>query len=159
MCSYPPPCLHTCQAEGVSKVPWLNAWLNAMLTHVFWGVTGSTNNPLAWHLCILFGIKKKDRKTEGSKTLKNAKMSLQGSKNTSKTEPKVVSGHGFFDFDQALISGNTTVVLLDFHGFRVPRGGQKTIKKRCRKRNVEKDGAKPFFYKKMWKVTVVIPQN
>ena len=79
-------------------------------------------------------------------------MSLQGSKNTSKIEPKVVSGRGFFDFGQSLISCNTTMVLLDFHGFRVPRGGQKTINKRCRKRNVEKDGAKPFFYQKSVKI-------
>ena len=85
---------------------------------------------------------KKDRKTEGLKTPQNAKMSLQGSKKTSKIEPKVISGRGFSDFGQSLISCNTTVVLLDFHGFRVPRGGQKTIKKRCRKRNVEKYGPK-----------------
>ena len=101
---------------------------------------------------MFYGIKKKDRKTEGSKTSKNAKMSLQGSKKTSKTEPKVVSGHGFFDFGQSLFSCNPTRVLLDFHGFWVPRGGQKTIKKRFRKRNVEKDGPKPIFYEKMWKL-------
>ena len=102
---------------------------------------------------MLVGIKKKDRKTEGSKTPKNANMSLRGSKNTSKTERKVVSGHGFFDFGQSLFSCNATRVLLDFHGFRVPRGGQKTIKKRCRKRNVEKDGPKPIFYQKVWKIS------
>ena len=74
-------------------------------------------------------------------------MPLQGSKKTSKTEPKVISGRGFSDFGQSLISCNTIRVLLDFHGFRLPRGGQKTIKKRCRKRNVEKDGPKPIFSK------------
>ena len=36
-------------------------------------------------------------------------------------------------------------VLFDFHGFRVPRGDQKTIKKRFRKKNVEKAGPKPIF--------------
>ena len=103
-------------------------------------------------LRIFLGIQKHDRKTEGSKTPKNAKMSLQGSKKTSKIEPKVISGRGFSDFGQSLISCNTTMVLLDFHGFRVPRGGQKTIKKRCRKRNVEKDGAKPIFLQKSVKI-------
>ena len=78
-------------------------------------------------------------------------MLLQGSKNNSKIEPKVVSGHGFFDFGQSLISCNTTRVLLDFHGFRLPRGGQKTIKKRFRKKNVKKNGPKPIFCKKMRK--------
>ena len=56
------------------------------------------------------------------------------------------------DLGRSLISCNTTVVLLDFHGFRLPRGGQKTIKKRCRKQNVEKDGAKPFFLPKSVKI-------
>ena len=71
-------------------------------------------------------------------------MSLRGSKKTSKMEPKVVSGRGFFDFGQSLISCNTTRVLLDFHGFRLPRGGQKTIKKRSRKKNVKKAGPEPI---------------
>jgi len=80
-------------------------------------------------LRVFFGIKKKDRKTEGSKTSKNAKMSLQGSKKTSKMEPKVVSGPRFFDFCQTLISCNPPMVLLDFHGLRVSQGVKKTIKK------------------------------
>ena len=74
-------------------------------------------------------------------------------KRTSTTQPKVVSGRGFSDFGRSLISCNTTMFLFDFHGFWVPRGGQKTIKKLCRKRNVEKDGAKPFFYQKVWKLS------
>ena len=82
-------------------------------------------------------------------------MLLRRSKNTSKTEPKVVSGRGLFDFGQSLFSCNTKRVLLDFHGFWVPRGGQKTIKKQCRKRNVEKDGPKTVFLPKNEK----IPQN
>ena len=78
-------------------------------------------------------------------------MSLRGSKKTSKMEPKVVLGCGFFDFGQSLISCNTTRVLLDFHGFRLPRGGQKTIKKRFRKKSSKKVGPKSIFYKKMRK--------
>ena len=106
---------------------------------------------LALLACVM--ASKKGPKNRRLKNTKNAKMSLRGSKNTSKTEPKVVSGHGFFDFGQSLFSCNTTRVLLDFHGFWVPRGGQKTIKKRCRKRNVEKDGPKPIFYQKVWKLS------
>ena len=79
-------------------------------------------------------------------------MSLQGSKKTSKTEPTVISGRGFSDFGQSLFSCNATMILLDFHGFRLPRGAQKT-KKRCRKRNVEKDSPKPSFYQKVWKMS------
>ena len=108
-------------------------------------------NPLACSVCILLGIQKKDRKTDGSKTQKNVKMSLRGSKKASKIEPKVISGRGFFDFGQSLISCNTTRVLLDFHGFRLPRGGQKTIKKRFRKKSSKKVGPKSIFYKKMRK--------
>ena len=78
-------------------------------------------------------------------------MSLRGSKKTSKMEPKVISGRGFFHFGQSLISCNTTRVLLDFHGFRLPRGGQKTIKKRFRKKNVKKAGPKPIFCKTLRK--------
>ena len=78
-------------------------------------------------------------------------MSLRGSKKASKIEPKVISGRGFFDFGQSLISCNTTRVLLDFHGFRLPRGGQKTIKKRFRKKSSKKVGPKSIFYKKMRK--------
>ena len=36
------------------------------------------------------------------------------------------------------------MVLLDFHSFWAPRGGQKTIKKQLRKLNVEKDGPEPI---------------
>ena len=78
-------------------------------------------------------------------------MSLRGYKKASKIEPKVISGRGFFDFGQSLISCNTTRVLLDFHGFRLPRGGQKTIKKRFRKKHVKKAGPKPIFCKKLRK--------
>ena len=76
-------------------------------------------------------------------------MSFRGSKKSSKTKPKVVPGRGFFDFGQSLISCNTTRVLLDFHGFRLPRGGQKTIKKRFKKKSSKKGGPKSIFYKKM----------
>ena len=110
-------------------------------------------NRVAWCVCMLLGIQKKDRKTDGSKTPKNVKMSLRGSKKASKIEPKVISGRGFFDFGQSLISCNTTRVLLDFHGFRLPRGGQKTIKKRFRKKSSKKVGPKSIFYKKMRKWT------
>ena len=55
-------------------------------------------------------------------------MSFQGSKETSKMEPKVVPRCDFFDFGQSLFSCNTTKVLIDFHGFWLPRDGQTTIK-------------------------------
>ena len=42
--------------------------------------------------------------------------------------------------------------MLDFHGFWAPQGDQKTIKKRLRKLNVEKDGPKPIFFKKNMKI-------
>ena len=125
-----------------------------MLAHAF---RGGARFPLTFlfalvrSACILLGIQKKDRKTDGSKTQKNVKMSLPGSKKASKIEPKVISGRGFFDFGQSLISCNTTRVLLDFHGFRLPRGGQKTIKKRFRKKSSKKVGPKSIFYKKMRK--------
>ena len=125
-----------------------------MLAHAFRGGTRfppTFSNPVVRFICILLCIQKKERKTEGLKSPKNEKMSLRGSKKTSKMEPKVVSGRGFFDFGQSLISCNTTRVLLDFHGFRLPRGGQKTIKKRFRKKNVKKAGPKPIFCKKMRK--------
>jgi len=98
---------------------------------------------------MLDSIEKKDRKTEGSKTRKNAKMLLRGSKKTSKMEPKVVSGRGFSDFGQSLISCNTTRVLLDFHGSRVPQGDQKTIKKRFKKKTSKKPAQNRVFYKKV----------
>ena len=80
-------------------------------------------------------------------------MSLQGSKKTSKIEPKVISGRGFSDFGQSLISCNTTRVLLDFHGFRIPRGDQKTIKKRFRKITSKKTAQNQFFYQKVSKLS------
>ena len=43
----------------------------------------------------------------------------------------------FFRFGKSLFSYNATKVLLDFHGFWVPRGVQKKIKKRFRKINIE----------------------
>ena len=79
-------------------------------------------------------------------------MSLQGSKKTSKTEPKLVSGHGFFDFGQSLFSCNTTRVLLDFHGFWVPRGGQKTIKSTMQKKSRRKKQPKTVFLPKSVKI-------
>ena len=75
-------------------------------------------------------------------------MSFQGSEKTSKIEPNVVPGRDFFDFGQSLFSFNTPKVLFDFHGFWLPRGGQKTIKKRFRKSNVKKHRPKPIFLKK-----------
>ena len=74
-------------------------------------------------------------------------MSFRGSKKTTKTKPKVVPGRGFFDFAQFLISCNTIRVLFDFHGFGLPRGGQKTIKKRSEKRTSKKPGQIRFFAK------------
>ena len=79
-------------------------------------------------------------------------MSLRGSKKISKTKPKVVPGHGFFNFGQSLFSCNPPMVLLDFHGFRLPQGGQKTIKKRFRKSMVKKHCPKPIFSKKIRKL-------
>ena len=78
-------------------------------------------------------------------------MLLRGSKKTSKMEPKVVSGRGFSDFGQSLISCNTTRVLLDFHGSRVAQGDQKTIKKRFKKKTSKKPAQNRVFYKKIWK--------
>ena len=105
--------------------------------------------------CLLplhtFGHSKKKSKNRWLKNTKNVKMSFRGSKKASKIEPKVISGRGFFDFGQSLISCNTTRVFIDFHGFRLPRGGQKTIKKRFRKKSSKKVGPKSIFYKKMRK--------
>ena len=109
-------------------------------------------NQLVRFICILLCIEKKDRKTEGSKTRKNAKMLLRGSKKTSKMEPKVVSGRVFSDFGQSLISCNTTRVLLDCHGSRVPQADQKTIKKRFNKKNVENTDPKSSCLQKSMKM-------
>ena len=91
----------------------------------------------------------KNRRLKNTKKRENVVPGLQ---KHFKTEPKVVSGHGFFDFGQSLFSCNATRVLLDFHGFWIPRGGQKTIKKRCRKRNVEKRRPETDFFKKCMKI-------
>ena len=98
-----------------------------------------------------FAHSKKGAKNRRLKITRKCKNVVRGSKKTSKTESKVVPGSGFFDFGQTLISCNTTKVLLDFHGFRLPRGGQKTLKKRFRKKHVKKTGPKPIFCKKMRK--------
>ena len=79
-------------------------------------------------------------------------MSLRGPKKTSKMEPKLISGRGFFDFGQSLFSCNTTKVLLDFHGSRVPRGDQKTIKNASTKTKIEKAGPKSSFLQKNMKM-------
>ena len=100
---------------------------------------------------MLFGSKKKDCKTEGSKTQKKSKMLLRGSKNTSKMEPKVVSGHGFF-YLCYLISCNTTRVFFDFHGFWVPRGCQKNNKNTLQKTERRKRRPNTIFSAKNVKI-------
>ena len=123
-----------------------------MLAHAFKGVTGSTNNPPPWSVCTHLCINKNDPKTNRKKTHQNVKMSFQGSKKTSKMEPKVVPGRDFSDFCQSLFSCNTTRFLFDFHGFWLPRGGRKTKKKQLKKSNEEKKPPKRIFSNKRRKV-------
>ena len=132
------------------NLPWLSAGLMLRQTHAdacLQGVDRVPGNRVVQNVFDVLSVQKICANNNAKKTRKNTTMSLRGSKKTSKTEPKVVSGRGFSDFGQSLISCNTTRVLLDFHGFGLPWGGQKTIKKRLRKINVEKDGPKHFFFK------------
>ena len=78
-----------------------------MLAHVFKGVTGSTNK-LPFVPFVHFYALKKTTQKRTQKPLKNAKLSFQGFKKTSKMEPKVVPGRDFFDFGQSLFLCNTT---------------------------------------------------
>ena len=128
-----------------------------MLKHSFRGGEGSGPrllNPSVWFLREFKASQKSIEKHKAKTQEKSEKIPPQGIKMRAKMILKVDSGRCIFDFCSTLFSCKPTKVLLDFHGFGVPRDSQKTIKKRVRNMNVEKRHPKTdFFTKKIENVT------